>query len=243
MKRTHTLRTFLAGAAAAVLTLSLAIPAGAALAGKTIQVYTGVDVYVDDVKLNLKDANGNPVEAFVYNGTTYLPVRAVGEAVGKVVQWEPSTSSVYLGKHQNSYGISILSMDYFNSSTWGVIHTFSRNSFRDNLGQEYTDAFCLHDSMTGMPWVSYLLNGQYTFISGDFLLSYEDRSSDEVQRLYIYGDDELLYSAETYAGIYPIHFDVNVTGIIELKIQTYTAASSNSFPDEHYGLANVKLYT
>jgi uncharacterized secreted protein with C-terminal beta-propeller domain len=52
-----------------------------------------VNIYVDDVKLEPKDANGNPVEACVYNGTTYLPVRAVGEAYGKVVQWDGSTQS------------------------------------------------------------------------------------------------------------------------------------------------------
>ena len=49
---------------------------------RTITVYSGVDIYIDDAKLDARDANGNPVETFVYNGTTYLPVRAVGEAVG-----------------------------------------------------------------------------------------------------------------------------------------------------------------
>ena len=55
---------------------------------RTITVYSGVDIYVDDARLDARDANGNPVEVFIYNGTTYLPVRAVGEAVGKAVQWE-----------------------------------------------------------------------------------------------------------------------------------------------------------
>ena len=50
---------------------------------RTITVYSGVDIYVDDARLDARDANGNPVEVFIYNGTTYLPVRAVGEAVGK----------------------------------------------------------------------------------------------------------------------------------------------------------------
>ena len=49
---------------------------------RKITVYSGVDIYVDDARLDARDANGNPVEVFIYNGTTYLPVRAVGEAVG-----------------------------------------------------------------------------------------------------------------------------------------------------------------
>ena len=68
---------------------------------RTITVYSGVDIYIDDAKLDARDANGNPVETFVYNGTTYLPVRAVGEAVGKAVQWESKTSSVYIGQHKS----------------------------------------------------------------------------------------------------------------------------------------------
>ena len=83
MKRRQKAAWFLSGVAATVLAVSLTSPALAALAAKTIQVYTGVDVYVDDMKLEPTDANGNPVEVFVYNGTTYLPVRAVSEAVGK----------------------------------------------------------------------------------------------------------------------------------------------------------------
>ncbi len=40
---------------------------------RTITVYSGVDIYVDDARLDARDANGNPVEVFIYNGTTYLP--------------------------------------------------------------------------------------------------------------------------------------------------------------------------
>ena len=35
-------------------------------------------------------------EPFIYNGTTYLPVRAVGEAVGKEVAWDKDTNTVTL---------------------------------------------------------------------------------------------------------------------------------------------------
>ncbi len=66
---------------------------------ETIQaLYKDIKIYVDGVKINPKDANGNTVEPFIYNGTTYLPVRAVGEAIDKQVTWDGATSSVYLGE-------------------------------------------------------------------------------------------------------------------------------------------------
>lgn len=37
-------------------------------------------------------------EPFIYNGTTYLPIRAVGEAVDKEVTWNAGTNTVYLGE-------------------------------------------------------------------------------------------------------------------------------------------------
>lgn len=36
-------------------------------------------------------------EPFIYDGTTYLPVRAVGEAIGKEVSWDGNTNTVILG--------------------------------------------------------------------------------------------------------------------------------------------------
>ena len=43
-------------------------------------------------------------EPFIYNGTTYLPIRAVGEAVGKQVSWDGRTNTVYLGDSPVSSG-------------------------------------------------------------------------------------------------------------------------------------------
>ena len=59
--------------------------------------YNNIKIYVDGMLINPKDSNGNTVEPFIYNGTTYLPVRAVGETIGKQVSWDGATSSVYLG--------------------------------------------------------------------------------------------------------------------------------------------------
>lgn len=41
--------------------------------------------------------NGKPVYAFIYNDTTYLPVRAVCDMVGVPVDWDAKTKTVVLG--------------------------------------------------------------------------------------------------------------------------------------------------
>lgn len=92
------LRSYLAGVVTTVLVLGLAIPSLAAIVQKQMTAtYKDIQIYVDGQKITPKDANGNIVEPFVSNGTTYLPVRAVGEAFDKTVEWDGTTNTVYIG--------------------------------------------------------------------------------------------------------------------------------------------------
>ncbi len=86
----------LGGALAVALVLSLAVPAEATLAKKTIPIESGISVFLDDSKLIPTDVNGKAVDVFTYNGTTYLPLRALSEALGKSVAWNGDTSTVYV---------------------------------------------------------------------------------------------------------------------------------------------------
>lgn len=66
---------------------------GAATVAKNITVYyRDIQIVVDGIKEN-PDA-----EPFIYNGTTYLPVRAVSEALGERVEWDGTNNTVYIGE-------------------------------------------------------------------------------------------------------------------------------------------------
>ena len=67
---------------------------------KTIRVYTGVNMYLDGVKFepDAKDLNGNRIEALIHEGVTYLPLRALSEALKLKVDWDGTTQSVYLSR-------------------------------------------------------------------------------------------------------------------------------------------------
>ena len=62
-----------------------------------------VDITFRDIKITLggeqlkpADATGKEVEPFILDGTTYLPVRAVADALDLVVKWDDKTSTVAL---------------------------------------------------------------------------------------------------------------------------------------------------
>lgn len=66
------------------LVLILALASAAALLAAT----GGITIYVDGRVV--------PANAVVIEGRTYLPVRAVGEALGCTVQWHSATKSVHI---------------------------------------------------------------------------------------------------------------------------------------------------
>lgn len=64
-------------------------------------VYMGgsdVKVTLDGKELELKDANGKAISPILVEGVTYLPVRAIADALNVRVEWDSSDNTVYLGK-------------------------------------------------------------------------------------------------------------------------------------------------
>lgn len=67
-------------------------------ATQSIQVsFDNIKIAVDGKVITPKDVSGNTVQPFIYNGTTYLPIRAIGEAIGKEVSWDQATKTASLG--------------------------------------------------------------------------------------------------------------------------------------------------
>lgn len=60
-------------------------------------LYNNIKIYIDGIRLEPKDENGNIIEPFISEGTTYLPVRAISQALGKEVSWDSSENSIYIG--------------------------------------------------------------------------------------------------------------------------------------------------
>lgn len=93
-------KDWLKGLVSGVLISSLLFASiNAAPIRKSLAVFfNNMQVVVDGVKINPTDAKGNKVEPFTYEGTIYMPLRAVAEALGKDVTWDQKTYTAYLGK-------------------------------------------------------------------------------------------------------------------------------------------------
>lgn len=82
----------------------LTLMAGTAMASGAITTrnleahYPGIKLVVSGQEIEPKNGAGTVVEPFIVDGTVYLPARVVGEALGKSVEWDGQTNTVYIGK-------------------------------------------------------------------------------------------------------------------------------------------------
>lgn len=86
--------------------LVLGIFIGVMIAATTVIASNGAvkkDLHYNNIKITMNgeeikptDANGNYVEPFIIDGTTYLPVRGVANALGLGVDWDGATNTVKL---------------------------------------------------------------------------------------------------------------------------------------------------
>lgn len=75
-------------------------PKSPALSQKKIIVYIKPDVTVklNDVTQCFRDANGQIVYPIIYNGCTYLPVRASSALMKQPIEWDKASKTVFIGK-------------------------------------------------------------------------------------------------------------------------------------------------
>ncbi|MGI6029769.1 MAG: stalk domain-containing protein [Candidatus Heteroscillospira sp.] len=87
---------FIQGVIVATLILCFALPTLAAWQKQATLHYNDIKITVDGEPVEPRDANGNAVEPFIIDGTTYLPVRGIAEALGLNVTWDGATNTAVL---------------------------------------------------------------------------------------------------------------------------------------------------
>lgn len=76
--------------------VSVVIPKTEARSVLALASYNNIRITLDGATITPKDANGNSVEPFIIDGTTYLPVRGIASALGLSVSWDGTNKTVLL---------------------------------------------------------------------------------------------------------------------------------------------------
>ena len=62
----------------------------------TLRIEPGYTIVIDGTARTFYNVNGQKVDPALYNGSIYLPIRAIGEIMGKTVAWDEATQTVTL---------------------------------------------------------------------------------------------------------------------------------------------------
>lgn len=83
---------------AIILTFSLMVTPALAASEKVQATldYSDISIMIDGEEITPTDVNGKHVEPFIIDGTVYLPLRAVSEALGCDVEWDGATDTVII---------------------------------------------------------------------------------------------------------------------------------------------------
>ena len=154
---------------------------------KTAQlVYNNIKIFIDGGEIVPKDANGNLVEPFIMNGTTYLPVRAVSNAFGKDVVWDGVNQSVYIGKKDQTKPDNYLQKIQYNDYKEGINHNnftiingtvtdFNKTVYKNGLlFYVYSIYSTLEDDADAAnSLIAYPLNSMYSNLKGKIVIPKE----------------------------------------------------------------------
>lgn len=218
----QTIKGFFSGLLTAALILALAVPAMAAM--KDIKVSVGgISIYVDGQLKVPVNAQGTPVDPLVYDGTTYLPVRAISNMLGKEVTWDGDTSSIYIGEvpSKGSVGVPAEKLNRFSGLS---VNTGNYAKYKI-LGDEYTpfNSLILKDSRDNL--ITWKLDSNYVSIDGKFILAYSNLGANSEYKISFYsvdqyGEEKLIKEYTNKCGDGALDFHVNVTACDFVRVKS-----------------------
>lgn len=180
----------------------------------------GVKIVVDGKELIPTDVTGKKVEPLIYQGTTYLPVRAVSNALGKAVYWDGPNYTVYLGDMDGKLEYPTTRIEDMTSISG--THR-STDKLTDNYDNRYSRAICNWTSSSSS--FEYLVNMKYSKFKG-ILYVPKGTTNNYSGYLTIEADGKTLYtSPEMSKTSPPIAIDVNIKGYNDIKIYFSTVDS------------------
>lgn len=140
-----------------------------------------IKLYVDNQLVELKDANGSIVKPFIKNGTTYVPLRAVSQALGCWVRWngQSKTVSIYM-KEVPPDGVTMSELipyevdwqteTYYENN--GDRLEIDNNYYTNALNFKFYDGYAIFNLDSKFDTVTMTVGGYYGWNNRDTTISY-----------------------------------------------------------------------
>ena len=228
-----------------IIGIVLTLTTGAAMTWANAQsfmreIHYGVRINLHGQELQL-DADSQP---FIMEGRTFLPVRAISEALDLPVDFDPATNTVYLGNRLAGQRQTLrTAAPFFDRSTNDNFQNshirFSNYNYMGGSRFENTLVFTIpHDQVMRVPdtrFTLHNLNRQFISLSG--MIGRVDGSFMVDATVNFIGDGVMLRSIRLNAGDMPIPVNIFIEGIQQLRIEVLLAPGMGSGQAVSYGMA------
>ena len=211
----------------------------AASRSETIDVfYDNIKIFIDGEELDPRDGDGEKVEPFIYNGTTYLPVRAVGQAVGKSVDWDGVEKVVYLGAKP---GDTENWLDVCGPYLYKECKEYrlTNNEYFTMSGKKYTNGYTMYLwNPAGTAEALYNLDGRFNSVS--FTVGHIDDTTRADAKLNVYLDGIIAYTKDLKYDDLAQKVTIPLNGALQMKIELVSEEPLNTY-DLYYGISEGKF--
>ena len=198
----------IAGATALSIVMATTGMADSVIKEITAHMNYGLKMKLNGQAFNPTEADGSAIRPITYNGRTYLPVAALGEALGIGVSWDGATQTVIIGENDEK---TYLTADMIWSPYYGVVYTEDT----DNLA--YDGNVFRNGVLMGNPRGTELrinTEKKYSKIAITFLA----QNKDVVFNIYKKNDGSLLKTVTAKSGI-PNFVEVDLLGAEQIEIK------------------------
>ena len=167
---------------------------------KTITVTSGVNVEFNNEAIDMTDANGKAVEAFIYNGTTYVPIRAVSNAFGADIGYDRNTQTISIYDDFTEIVIAAYKLDCTISVCMTELEVYraaiNNNAFWTAPAEKSKEAQAFIDRDTEMLKTLSEDNGCYHLLSEQLLPTYNEFIKSYQQAVKSYA---VMYNQRNYS--------------------------------------------
>lgn len=153
-----------------------------------VQLRPDFKIIIDNQERTFKTANGKSIEPMLYNGSIYLPLRSIGEIMGKTVGWDNDNKVVSLKDNSGT----VTDADTFGGSS------SSNNNDKKEIGVDEAKSIVLKHAGVNASDV--------TFVKAK--VDYDDGKKVYDIEFYV-GNKEYDYEVDVYTGTIVSHdFDI-----------------------------------
>ncbi|WP_179151854.1 stalk domain-containing protein [Oceanobacillus senegalensis] len=203
-----------------VFGIAIGVSAAPVLEKVSAHLHHTMNFVLDGQEWTPTGQDGRDLTPIVYEETTYLPVRAVGEAVGIAVDWDQETQSVILGERTGEFPITSEELD-LNYSSFATVD----KAYTVQNGVDYQSGIVLEQLNSASKDFDLVSNNKYQTLD----LSIFALDKDEDYRVQISNESGVVLKDITLSPEQTSReFQVDIGGMKEITISAKSSLGGSS---------------